>query len=101
MYNFNLNFSIDDSEFSDSNKEMTEFLLLKNLAKSEEPLGSWILRVLLEMQGIDLGTATIGRHLKNMDSKQYTKLVGNKGRVITSKGRTHLKSISEQFEREQ
>lgn len=93
--------AIPETDLFSSKEEFSQYMLLKCLAQSDEPLGSWVLKVMLELQGIELGTATIGRYLKSLDSKKYTKLVGTKGRVITSEGLAYLSHISDEIEREQ
>ncbi|NEU32405.1 FCD domain-containing protein [bacterium LRH843] len=82
-------------------EEAIQYLLLKHLLNTNEPVGSWVLRVMLELKGITVGTATVGRYLKNLDAKKHTKLVGTQGRVITSKGVTYVRNKIEEIEREQ
>jgi DNA-binding FadR family transcriptional regulator len=83
-----------------SKSEVVEYLLLKYLAQSHHPIGSWVLKVMLELNDLEVSTATIGRILKNLDTKQYTELVDSQGRVITEKGIAYVNKLSERVERE-
>ena len=58
--------------FFKSQEEMMFFLLLSEIQKQKEPLGSWSLNALLAKQGVCVSTATIGRYLKVMDSDGLT-----------------------------
>lgn len=72
--------------FFKSQEEMMFFLLLSEIQKQKEPLGSWSLNALLAKQGVCVSTATIGRYLKVMDSDGLTIRKSNQGRIITEKG---------------
>lgn len=85
--------------FFKSQEEMMFFLLLSEIQKQEEPLGSWSLNALLAKQGICVSTATIGRYLKMMDSNGLTIRKSNQGRIITEKGKNWLHSITENLAR--
>ncbi len=89
-----------DVDFFTTKEEAVQYLLLKHLLNTDEPVGSWVLKVMLELKGIEVGTATVGRYLKNLDSKNYTKLVGTQGRIITSKGAAFIRKKVEEVERE-
>ncbi|WP_249864742.1 FCD domain-containing protein [Paenibacillus konkukensis] len=91
---------LDEGSFFASRNEYSEYLVLKYLIQSDEPVGSWVLKVMLGLKGIELSTATIGRLLKELDSKGFTKLVDAQGRVITSEGIGYAKMQSERIERE-
>lgn len=81
---------INERDFFDSKKEYTEYLIMKCLIDRKEPSGSWILKSMLQDMGVNIGTATIGRILKDLDSKEYTKPVSNKGRILTTKGSEYI-----------
>lgn len=66
--------------------ELLEYLLLKTMYNREEPIGSLTLKITLDELGLNVGTATIGRCLKIMDSHGYTYQVANKGRMLTELG---------------
>jgi len=93
-------YQVDEEHFS-SKAELVEYLLLRYLLNTNEPVGSWVLKVVLELRGVEVSTATIGRILKGLDSKKYTKLVGSQGRTITSKGASYFSKVSEKVHREQ
>jgi len=50
---------------------------------------------------VEVSTATIGRMLKDLDSKDYTRLMGTAGRVITPKGVEYVSEINERVKRDQ
>ena len=85
--------------FFKSQEEMMFFLLLSEIQKQKEPLGSWSLNALLAKQGVCVSTATIGRYLKVMDSDGLTIRKSNQGRIITEKGENWLQSITEHLAR--
>lgn len=87
--------------FFTSKAEISNYLILKYLLKKNEPVGSWILKVMLELKNVIVSTATIGRFLKDLDSKGYTELVGAQGRVITSQGAAYITDLSDKVRREQ
>ncbi|NLD58859.1 MAG: FCD domain-containing protein [Clostridiales bacterium] len=66
--------------------ELMEYLLLKIMHSLQEPIGSLTLKIALDKWGFNVGTATIGRSLKIMDSYGYTYQVANKGRMLTDMG---------------
>jgi len=67
--------------------------ILKILSDSQEALGSRIISQRLESYGIDLGERAVRYHLKLMDERGLTKLVGQRdGRVLTGPGVEELKS---------
>lgn len=66
--------------------ELLEYLILKIMSNREEPIGSLALKIIIEECGLNIGSATIGRSLKIMDSHGYTYQVANKGRMLTDLG---------------
>jgi len=63
------------------------FLIGRSMGDSDVPLGAWTLKEKLEQCGIDCGTATVGRYLKELDSKGMTTRKSNQGRVLTEEGK--------------
>ena len=84
-----------------SKSEIAIYLILKYLLNKQEPVGSWVLKVMLELNNVMVSTATIGRFLKDMDAKEYTELVGAQGRKITPKGASYVTELSEKVRKEQ
>ncbi|WP_054637824.1 FadR/GntR family transcriptional regulator [Thalassobacillus sp. C254] len=80
-----------------SKTDILNYLLLKYLSKMQTPVGSWVLRDLLQKEGLNVSTATIGRALKNLDSQELTKLIEAQGRVITAEGIQYVKVFSEKI----
>ena len=63
------------------------FLILKSIDNSEVPVGSGYVRNILQMQGINISEATVGRILRQLDIKGYTEKIGFKGRKLTPAGK--------------
>lgn len=66
--------------------ELMEYLLIKIMASNQEPMGSMTFKIILDRLNFKVGTATIGRCLKILDSHGYTYQVSNKGRMLTDLG---------------
>ena len=67
--------------------------ILKILSDSQEALGSRIISQRLESYGIELGERAVRYHLKLMDERGLTRLVGRRdGRVLTENGSAEIKS---------
>lgn len=79
--------------------DATVYLLAHLLSQKNEPLGCWSLKVDLDACGVECSTATIGRYLKLLDSKEYTIQRSNKGRLLTPAGSIWLKQIEKKLER--
>jgi repressor of nif and glnA expression len=60
--------------------------ILKVLRDSKEPLGARVISHRLKDLGVDLGERAVRYHLKWMDERGITQLVGRDGRLITNKG---------------
>ncbi len=61
--------------------------ILKVLRDSQSPLGSRVIARRLKECGIDLGERAIRYHLRLMDERGLTKLVGRRdGRILTERG---------------
>lgn len=76
-----------------------EYTVLRILANSDIPLGSWILKERLQEYELVMSIASIGRFLKDLDLKGYTKLVNNQGRKITLEGLDYFNIIKESLKR--
>ncbi|WP_078593760.1 FCD domain-containing protein [Evansella clarkii] len=81
--------------------EITEYMLLRSLEETESPVGSWQLKMKVEESGLEVSTATIGRILKDLDGKKYSRLVENQGRVLTPEGLKYVQKITNDLERMQ
>ena len=66
--------------------------ILKILKSSQEPLGARIIAQRLKDYGVELGERAVRYHLKLMDERGLTRLVGRKGRFITEAGVDELGS---------
>jgi len=66
--------------------------ILKVLSESAEPVGATILARQLKDCGIDLSERAVRYHLRLMDERGLTQLVGRDGRTITPQGREELRS---------
>jgi hypothetical protein len=72
--------------------ERKTIAILKVLRDSTEPLGAARIATHLKQQGIDLGERAVRYHLKLLDEKGQTELVGRDGRIITNVGIEELAS---------
>jgi len=66
--------------------------ILKILSESREPLGARVIAQQLKDYGVDLRERAVRYHLKIMDERGLTQLVGRDGRLITESGVEELKS---------
>lgn len=73
-----------------SKTELYEFVIMHIIGENRGPIGSWEMKIVLNDYEAELSTASIGRYLKELDSKGMTEAVSNKGRVLTEKGRAVL-----------
>ena len=73
--------------FNPQDIERKVLLILKILNESPEPLGARVIARQMKEQGVQLSERTVRYHLKLMDERGLTKLVGRRdGRIITSAG---------------
>ncbi len=78
--------------FETQDVEQKVLAILDTLLDSREAVGSRIIAKKLKDRGIDLSERAVRYHLKMMDEKGLTRLVGRRdGRVITELGRAELK----------
>jgi len=66
--------------------------ILKTLNDSQEPVGARVIAQRLKDYGVELGERAVRYHLKLMDERGLTQLIGREGRVITESGIEELKS---------
>lgn len=66
--------------------------ILKILGESLEPLGARVIAQRLRDHGVDLGERAVRYHLKIMDERGLTRLIGRDGRLITESGIEELKN---------
>ncbi len=66
--------------------------ILKVLSDSQEPLGARVIARSLKDYGIELGERAVRYHLKLMDERGLTKIVGRDGRLITEAGIDEIKN---------
>ncbi len=65
--------------------------ILKVLEKQTDVIGSTEISKQIKQYGIDLTERTVRYHLKILDERGFTKVLGKEGRRITNKGREDLK----------
>ena len=66
--------------------------ILKILSESQEPIGARVIANRLKDYGIELGERAVRYHLKLMDERGLTQLIGRDGRLILKPGVEELKS---------
>lgn len=66
--------------------------ILRVLSEAREPLGARLIASRLKDYGVDLGERAVRYHLKIMDERGLTQLIGRDGRLITEAGTEELKS---------
>lgn len=82
-----------------SEKEEQERIILGELHKTEQPLGSGVLKEALRLAGMELSEATVGRLLRELDTRGYTKRVGFQGRTLTSAGSARYENLERERQR--
>ena len=78
--------------FETQDVERKVIAILKALRDSQEVLGARVIARRLKEQGIELGERAVRYHLKLMDGRGLTKLIGRDGRLITESGLEELKN---------
>lgn len=78
--------------FETQDVERKVLTILRVLADSPEALGARIIARRLKDLGVELGERAVRYHLKLMDERGLTQLVGRDGRLLTKQGRDELKS---------
>jgi repressor of nif and glnA expression len=78
--------------FETQNAERKVLAILNTLGDSQEAVGSTVIARLLKDRGVDLSERAVRYHLRLMDEKGLTKLVGRRdGRILTELGQAELK----------
>ena len=70
-----------------------ECLVLSFLSVAKEPEGAGAIRDCPKEQGFQLGEATVGRILKQLDNQGLVERVGFQGRVLSEKGQDYLANL--------
>jgi len=79
--------------FETQDVERKVISILKVLSDSQEPLGSRVITHGLRDRGVELGERAVRYHLKLMDERGMTQLVGKRdGRVLTEQGTEEARS---------
>ena len=78
--------------FETQDVERKALTILKVLSDSQEALGARVIARRLKEHGIELGERAVRYHLKLMDERGLTQLVGRDGRLITEAGVEELRS---------
>ncbi len=79
--------------FETQDVERKTISILKVLNDSQTPLGSRVIARRLKDSGIELGERAVRYHLKLMDERQLTQLIGRRdGRVLTKRGIEEIES---------
>ncbi len=78
--------------FENQDVERKVLAILYTLGDSQEAVGSTIIAKQLKDRGVDLSERAVRYHLRLMDERGFTRLVGRRdGRVITELGQAELK----------
>ena len=67
--------------------------ILTIISNSEEPLGSGAIKEELSRRGHNLSEATVGRILRDLDTRGLTERIGYRGRTLTTAGKAHLEQL--------
>jgi hypothetical protein len=79
--------------FETQDVERKVLSMLKVLSDSQEPLGARVIAQRLKDYGVELGERAVRYHLKLMDERGLTQLVGRRdGRVLTEQGLEEIRS---------
>jgi hypothetical protein len=78
--------------FETQDVERKVFSILKILGESSGALGARAIAYRLKNYGIELGERAVRYHLKLMDERGLTQLIGRDGRLITESGMEELKN---------
>lgn len=70
-----------------------EYEVLTVLRASRAPLGSGAIGDRLNDKGWQISEATVGRILRDLDKAGWTERMGYRGRILTPKGKEHLKRL--------
>ena len=90
--------SLIGGQHGPSQKEI-EAKTLEFLATQGEPVGASVLQRALAEQGVELGPATAGRLLRQLDAKGVTEKHGRMGRTLTNGGYRRLEALRRRQDR--
>lgn len=77
--------------FEAQNVERKVLAIMRVLSDSQEPLGARVIAHHLKDYGVELGERAVRYHLKLMDERELTQLVGRRdGRVLTEQGKDEV-----------
>ncbi len=74
-------------------RETQEYVVLNALATGPEPLGAGAMAEALRQAGEMASEATVGRLLKDLDTRGYTRRDGFRGRTLTAAGQFRLQEL--------
>jgi len=66
--------------------------ILRILSDCQEPLGARVIAYRLKDYGVELGERAVRYHLKLMDERGLTRLIGRDGRLLTEQGEEELRN---------
>jgi hypothetical protein len=66
--------------------------ILRILSDCQEPLGARVIAYRLKDYGVELGERAVRYHLKLMDERGLTRLVGRDGRLLTEQGEEEIRN---------
>lgn len=78
--------------FETQDVERKVLSILKVLSETQEPVGARVVAHRLKDHGVELGERAVRYHLKLMDERGLTQLVGRDGRVLTEQGLEEVRS---------
>lgn len=79
--------------FEAQNVERKVLAIMRVLSDSHEPLGARVIARHLKDHGVELGERAVRYHLKLMDERELTQLIGRRdGRVLTEQGKDEVRS---------
>lgn len=79
--------------FETRNVERKVLAIMRVLSDSQKPLGARVIAHHLKNHGVELGERAVRYHLKLMDERELTQLVGRRdGRVLTEQGKDEVRS---------
>jgi hypothetical protein len=78
--------------FKNQDVERKTVSILKVLNNSQDPVGARVIAQRLKGLGIELGERAVRYHLKLMDERGLTRLVGRDGRLLTEQGMEEVRS---------
>ena len=73
--------------------ELRDLLVLQALSEAGGPVGSGSLATALSRQGHEIGEATAGRWLRNLEHRGFLQTVARKGRALNHRGRQYLSQL--------